>query len=55
MSDYDFWDYLAPPIHKAVCLCDLTPDGKKFVEQEECPRHGVPGKRFGETLDGDEQ
>lgn len=30
------------------CLCDEVDDGMKFVEKEACPRHGTPGKRFGE-------
>lgn len=30
------------------CLCDSVKDGMKFVERDQCPRHGIPGQRFGE-------
>lgn len=39
-------------VHEAIigpaCLCDDVQDGMKFVDRNHCPRHGIPGQRFGE-------
>lgn len=35
--------YLSP----FICLCEMVMDGKKFVEEYQCPRHGIPGQRWG--------
>lgn len=55
----DVWkDYLHRSIPAAPkvepCLCDVTDDGMKFVNRDECPRHGTPGKIWGEGIDKDD-